>query len=363
MKKINAKNTKAEILDAYQDLIADYKLLQREANQAAKPAAAQDPHTPSTQEQAMTTKRSTIAQMSQDTLDVEGFLGGLASLRAGFGECANSLRHSLSKEASALVALREQIAQQLEQIRTLHDLELHEGTLDELIARYEAMEREHEAKLEQTKETAEQELEQAWIAWDREKLTHHDTITQRDAAIAREQARELAQYTYTLAQTRAQDQDAYDQAHQARRAALQETVSAKQQEWASREEALSERELELMTLEAKKEAFPQELEEALNKARAEGAGIAKRQSRVEADLLAKEHEGKRRVFELQIQSLQDTITRQGDQLSRLTQQLSQAQAQAQELATKAIEGASNVTSLHAIREIAMEQAKQNAKSK
>lgn len=363
MKKINAKNTKAEILDAYQDLIADYKLLQREANQASKPAAAADNNAQAPKEQDVTTKRSAIADMSTNTLDVEGFLMGLASLRAGFGECANSLRHSLSKEASELVELREQIAQQLEQIRTLHDLELHDGTLDELIARYEVMEREHEAKLKDAKVAFDDELERAWTAWDNEKLTHHHTITQRDAAIARERARELAQYSYTLTQTRAQDKDAYDLARQARRKALQETVSAKHQEWSGREEALSERELELMELEAKKAAAPQELEDALSKARAEGAGIAKRQSKVEAELLAKEHEGKRRVFELQIQSLQDTISRQGEQLMRLTQQLAQAQSQAQELATKAIEGASNITSLQAIREIAMEQAKQNAKSK
>ncbi len=77
----------------------------------------------------------------------------------------------------------------------------------------------------------------------------------------------------------------------------------------------------------------------------------------------KEVEGETRNYELQIQSLEDTIKNQEARIQALSKQLDASLKQVQDLAVKAIEGTSNRNSYEAMKEIAMEQAKNPQKSK
>src|SRR5690606_30865306 len=104
-------------------------------------------------------------------------------------------------------------------------------------------------------------------------------------------------------------------------------------------------------------------EEAVKRATEEGIGIARKQAKIKSDLLAKEVEGNRRIAEFKIQALDETISKQREQIVNLSRQLEAASRQAQDLAVKAIEGASNASSFDAIKEIALEQAKNAGKGK
>ena len=74
----------------------------------------------------------------------------------------------------------------------------------------------------------------------------------------------------------------------------------------------------------------------------ETAGEAK----VKAELLEKEVEGNRKVYALQIASLEETLKKQAEQIESLSAKLQVALTQAQELAMKAIEGTAHA---HAAR--------------
>jgi ribonuclease HI len=76
--------------------------------------------------------------------------------------------------------------------------------------------------------------------------------------------------------------------------------------------------------------------------------------------LKKESEGEKRLAELQIKTLEDTLARQWAQTAALQKQLDEAKQQVQEIAVKAIEGASGAKTLAHINQIAMEQAKHRA---
>jgi ribonuclease HI len=73
--------------------------------------------------------------------------------------------------------------------------------------------------------------------------------------------------------------------------------------------------------------------------------------------LKKESEAEKRLAELQIKTLEDTLARQSAQMAALQKQLDEAKQQVQEIAVKAIEGASGAKALSHINQIAMEQAK------
>lgn len=77
----------------------------------------------------------------------------------------------------------------------------------------------------------------------------------------------------------------------------------------------------------------------------------------------KEVEGEKRNYDLRIQSLEVTINNQQIRIDTLSQQLAGALKQVQDLAVKAIEGNSNRNSYDAIKEIALEQAKNQMKGK
>jgi len=73
--------------------------------------------------------------------------------------------------------------------------------------------------------------------------------------------------------------------------------------------------------------------------------------------LKKESEAEKRLAELQIKTLEDNLARQSAQMAALQKQLDEAKQQVQEIAVKAIEGASGAKALSHINQIAMEQAK------
>jgi colicin import membrane protein len=63
------------------------------------------------------------------------------------------------------------------------------------------------------------------------------------------------------------------------------------------------------------------------------------------------------VADLRIKSLEETVARQYTQIEGLGQRLEEAKKQVQDIAIKAIEGASGAKALSHVNQIAMEQAK------
>jgi uncharacterized coiled-coil protein SlyX len=144
---------------------------------------------------------------------------------------------------------------------------------------------------------------------------------------------------------------------------LEEVQQEINKQWSEKEKEISEREKQFEEVKAKVEAFPKEKEAAIRKAAEEGKGIAYYQAKIKSDLYAKDVEGQKRFYEQRLQSLEQTISNQDSRIQNLAKQLDSALKQVQDLAVKAIEGSANVNSYQAIKEIALEQAKTQAKNK
>ena len=80
----------------------------------------------------------------------------------------------------------------------------------------------------------------------------------------------------------------------------------------------------------------------------------------ERTLLKLNGESEKRLSELQIKALQGTVARQSVEIEKLQAQVDEAKRQVQDIAVKAIEGASGAQALNQINRIAMEQAKPRA---
>ena len=74
-------------------------------------------------------------------------------------------------------------------------------------------------------------------------------------------------------------------------------------------------------------------------------------------MATKDAEADRRVAELRTKTLEEIVARQVEQLAALGRQLDEAKQQVQDIAVKAIEGASGARALAHVNQIAMEQAR------
>lgn len=351
--KVTTKNTKQELVTAYNQLAKELKAAQASAGNgaaasASAPAGGGD---------------GSNGAHHDGELSIPDIVERLKALTLSIGESSSSLQSALSAEATVLHRLRTEADALIEQLGTLHGLEVGPDTLDTLIKQYGETSKAAEAELSEKRKAFDKEMSATKAAWKKEQDEHAAKTKEAAAQLKKARQRDAQEYKYETERQHKAENDALEQARKAFAQELADLEERKRIEWAEREKAIAEREKELAELTKKSEAFEAELETATKKAEAEGTGIAKRQTKTQADLKKKDNEAIQRVLELKIAALQDTIAKQDAQIEELTRALDAARKQTTELAVKAIDGASNASSFAAIKEIALEQAKNTQKGK
>lgn len=345
MQKISSKSTKAQIMKAYNELLKAYKALEGKATDV------------------VATSTDEADEGSSGDVSIADIIEALGGLSTNFSDATRTLQQKLTTEAVSLDELREAIAGHINHLKELHGIEATDETLDELLKGYSETSNAGEEELRSKKSEFRSELDEKRSAWKKEQDEHSGAVKEARDLLKKSRQREVSEYEYEQSQAHASEQDKRAQAEKAFVAELATMREAKQNNWREREAAVAERETEFTEFKAQKTEHEAELAAAEKQVADEGTFVARRQAKAAADLQAKENDGKRRVSELQIASLEATIKKQAAQVEALSRQLSTALKQAQDLAVKAIEGASNSTSFDAIREIAMEQAKHGSKGK
>ncbi|MBD1896054.1 hypothetical protein [Coleofasciculus sp. FACHB-129] len=356
-RKPNDKNTKAEILAAYEELSKEKAALDSQLKQLNQS------NLPAIKDKQPLESRITMNQAAADQQKMDRVIESLAKLQLGFGSAVSELSEKLTLEASKLQELRGSVATEVQELEELHNLEIAEGMLDTLIQQYEESSKTFEEELSQRRENLEQETLEQKNAWFKEQEERKRSIKERNETQAKTRQRDAKEYKYDLELQRNINQDEYDQTKKGLYKQLEEFQQEKEKQWDEREKAIAEREKQYDEAKAKVEVFPKELEAAIKKAKEEGKGIAHYQTKIKSDLYAKDVEMQKRLHEQRIQSLEETIRNQDARILSLSKQLDSALKQVQDLAVKAIEGASNASSYQSLKEITLEQAKTLQKNK
>ena len=357
-RKVSDKSTKAEILEAYKEATEEKVTLESQIKQLnASPKQTAVPEKPIVEAQKSMAFTENQQKM-QSTID------NLILLQFGFGGAVSELSEKLTSEATKLEELRRVVGEEVQQLQELHSLEdVAEDTLDNLIQQYEESAKTFTDELSERGETVEQELLELRLAWEKEQELQKLTVTERNDNQQKARDRDEELYDYDLNLQRNLDIEAYEQRQQGLYQEIEEFRQEQEKRWAEREKAISERESLSADVRAKVEAFSKELEANIKNGKDTGRNIGNYQAKIKADLLAKDIEGQKQNYELQIQGMLQTIQNQDARLASLSQQLDSALKQVQDLAVKAIEGSSNLRSFEAVREIAIEQAKTQQKNK
>ncbi len=356
-KKINQKNTKNEILEAYDELAKERLELKSQVDKLVKASNSVKSDNFKTSDKTPVNQYSKVQEKMNFTIE------SLAKIQLGFGSAANELSEQLTTKASRLAEIKQIVEEQLEQLQQLHDLEVAEDTLDNLIQTYEENNSAYQEEFNQLSETLNREIQELKEAWQKEQEEYQRSIKERNENLSKNRQRDASTYKYDLERARHLEVDEYEQQQKELYKQLDEFEQEAEKQWNEREKTIAEKEKQFEELKVKVEAFPQQKEAAIRKATEEGKGIAHYQAKVKANLLAKDVEGQKAFYEQRIQSLELTINNQETRVQSLSKQLESALKQVQDLAVKAIEGSANVNSYQAIKEIALEQAKSPVKNK
>jgi hypothetical protein len=290
--------------------------------------------------------RETEIRQAVEGISVEDVVKGISDLGLDLSKALAGLSEKLVQEVNRLFCVREAVELERQEIERLHKMDVASTALDQLVQDYT-----------RKKEELESEIASQRAAWDEELKRTERERKEQEENLRKQRQREIDEYEYKKALERKKAQDKYEEEMKLLEKQNREKQETLEKSWQQREAALKEREEEAARLKSESEAFPGRLEKACAQAAAEATRATTQKFEQQILLLKKESEAEKRLAELQIKTLEDTLARQSAQTAALQKQLDEAKQQVQEIAVKAIEGASGAKTLAHINQIAMEQAK------
>ncbi|MDJ0581184.1 hypothetical protein [Crocosphaera sp.] len=362
--KINSKSTKAQILEAYDELMQEKSALEKQVKQqtqksTVKSTVSQD-NKPDNSSQKKIMKTQTEIPNNNITLTIEN----LEKLQSNFGSAVSHLSEQLMTEADLLAELNKFSTEELAELAELHQIETIENeTLSRLVEEYQTTAKTNEEEFNKQQEILTKEIEDLRKNWHKEKLNRNREIRERDQEYLTNKKRDEEQYIYNLELERQINKEEYEAEKQNLYQELKESKETQEKQWKEREDSIIEQEKKQEEAKDKVKKLEEELEQKIKQGKEEGKGIGNYQAKIKSDLRTKEIEGEKQNYELRIAALEETIQNQETRQQSLSQQLEASLKQVQDLAVKAIEGTSNRNSFEAMKEIAMEQAKNQQKSK
>lgn len=323
MNQFAVKDNKEQLMATFQRILAQRKL---ELKIATK------------QEEADKEKNKQILETAS-TYTVDSIVKGLADLQLEFGSIVNGLSEKLAKENSKLDEIKQGIEvetlhlQELQQIRVVADV------LDILNQSQQEKLKVVEEETTKQKEALEKDLNETRKTWQQEQAEYEIIRQEQNELLTKQRQQELEDYQYRLELTRKINADAYQSKKRNLERESQDTTQIKERNWIEREKILTEQQALFEDYQKQITAFSTELEEAVKKAREEAIKDVHQDAKVKAELFEKDWEATKQSYELKVQSLEQVITKQNEQINNISTQLQAAIKQAQDLAMRAFETA------------------------
>lgn len=347
-KKLSEKNTKQEMLEAYQALL---KQLEEKREAELNP------------DRRLEDKKTDAAVKAAAAVEADGIDREIGGLKSEIGRMLGDVSEKLAAEAMRFRNLQQAVATKEQELRELYGIEKAASTLGALIEAQNQKRRDFEAEMAQQRETLTAEIEETRLAWQKEHQTHEAEVRERDATEkkARDREREQFEYAFKRDQQAMRDKAADQQGALEKELRLKKETAEK--ELATREQAVASAEAELAALRSKAAAFPKELETAVGQAVREATEKLKLEAKNREDLLRKESEGERNVLTTRIDSLEKSVKDLAENNARLAKQLEAAYQKVQEIAEKTIESAGHAKSLADLQKLLVEQGRKTAAEK
>ncbi|MCF8365054.1 MAG: hypothetical protein K9H16_04695 [Bacteroidales bacterium] len=345
--EITTKNTKNQILAAYEELLQKVKEHKNE-----EPKKLQEE----------TRKKEVITKASQNS--TESIIVGIGTLKLGVAKELDKLSEQLSSEYSKLEDIQKAIVLEKQNLEELYQLTANTDSLAAMLMAQKEKRTQFEAEMTETKAAFEQEMKIKKEAFEQsmksEKETFETTMKlqkeqwkvetqkwneqqkeQKDAS-EKQRKREEEEYLYNLKLTRKKESDLYEEKKFKLEKELTDKKSAFEKEMAEREANLLASETELQELRNKAASFPKELDATVANTKKTITELLSREFKFEKELTAKQNEGELKLKDQIIATLQSKIKDIETTLKELSAKASLSESTSKEIAMKAIESARQV---------------------
>ena len=316
------KDSKEQILAAFSKLLAAKK--QNDSKVATKEEEAE--------KEKNQELLSTVAEYTVDNI-----VNGIATLQLDFGSTLTELSERLAGESGKLEELQRSIAIENQNLEELQRIRLVADALYLLRQENQEKTRILNENAAQNREILEKEQTQTRKQWQKDREAFDRNVAEAETVRSAVREREETDFSYELQRDRQLAADRYEATQRQQERELQEIGRDKEKDWTEREAFLAENQAKFEENQQKVAGYEEELKQAYTKAKEEAIKDAEREAKVKENLFNKEWEAAEQGYELQIQSLQQTIERQSMQIADLTSQLQAVMQQAQELAMKAFQ--------------------------
>jgi len=346
------KSTKQELLDAYTEM--RQQLQERDRTQL-KP------------EQKVQERKEAEVLTAVQAMTAAGVLQKIGQLKQEMARTLSDLGDKLAAEVDKCNQVQQAIEIKEKELAEVFEIAKAAGTLAALIEAHRAEKERFEREMAEEKERLMEEIESIRQQWKTEKAERDAQVKEQDAIEAKRRQRQQEEYKYAfereqqLARDKFEDEKAKMLAQKAQiekdMKALREQTERDLQE---REKRIAEREKEFASLQTLVQEFPKRLDAAVATAVKETTERIQREAKYQQDLLHKDFEGQKNVLTARIQSLEKAVKEQADQLGKLSQQQEAAYQKIQDVAVKAIEGASKLGSFGSLVHTLKEQTRKPA---
>ena len=323
--EVTEKNTKAEILKAYEILLKDVQTAKSDV-----PKLMQE-------EKQRKETLEKVAKVSN-----EGIVKSITTLKSDLGNSLDEILRGLSDEFKKLEEIRAAIALEKKSLEDLYSLSANTDSLAAMLLTQKEKKENFEKEIKEKAEAFDSEITSKKAQWEIEKAKQKAEEKEYTDELTKRRKREEEEYAYNLKIRRQKEQDEYD----SKKLLLEKELTDKklrfEQEVSSRELNLKNTEAELAELRKNNAEFPAKLEKALKDKEAEVSKQLQTKYGFDIQLMVKQSEADVRLKDQAINSLQEKIKEQQEQLKEYSDKANRAEANVKDIAVKAIENASKI---------------------
>ena len=320
MENVNEKNTKAEILKAYDELLKNVK---QEKTNVPK------------QVQEEKQKNESLEKVSG--LSNNGIVNDIVELKNSLNNSLEELQNKLVSEFKQLEDIRSAIAIEKKSLEDIYSLS---ATTDSLAAMLLVQ--------KEKKESFENQMSETTTRWELDKSKQKTEEKEYIDELTKRRKREEEEYQYALKITRQKDKDQYETTKETLEKELITKKKDFEQSVASREEVLKKAEAELAELRKNNSEFQSLLEKAVADKDAEITKSLNSQHAFEVKFLKQQNEAEIKLKDQTIISLQEKIKELQVQVKEYGDKANRAEEGVKDIAFKAIESAAKAKTIERI---------------
>ena len=326
---VASQDSKDQVFNAFQKILTDRKKL--------------GPKIATKEEEAETARNKQVLKAAS-VYTVDGIVKGLADLQLEFGGIVNQLSEKLTAEASKLGELEQAIEIETLHLQTLQHIRVVADALH-------LMTQEHQTKLKTLEQAGAdkqaalvKEMAELRSRWAKEQADFENTIQEQTERLTRERERQDADYRYELTRRQTIDANEFEEKQRNQEKALHEAEQVNERQWTERERVVAENQPLLADYQQQVTVFSADLNRLVEKTRNDAVTAVSQDAEVKAALLEKEWEASKQGYEFTIQSLEQKIQEQTQQIDSFNAQLQETLQQSHALTMKAFEKSSRVDS-------------------